>query len=213
MKKVTQYLSILLLLSLFIGINDAEAQNRRKRSSKNDEYFDDKGGFAHRLWYGGNIGLGFSGNSAFSSFSFGLSPMVGYKIFEQLSIGPRVGFQYTYLKGPTDDGRVHAIQPISYSMGLFGRYKFFESIFAHVEVEFQSEQQVFQNARGELLYDFDEDKIFTERNNRENFYVGAGYHSGSGRFGYEIVVLYNLLIAEDDVLLPWDIRFGFTYNF
>ncbi len=213
MNRLFQYASLLLLFAFVISLAPAEAQSRKKRSNKNDEYFDESGGFAHRLWYGGGFALGFSGNSDFSVFNFGLSPMVGYKIVENVSAGPRIAFNYSFMKGYATDGRIHKVQPFSYSVATFARFKFLRSLFAHVEIEFESrESPLVTNGSTLFVLDTDTNKIATVREGRENFYVGLGYTSGS-IWGYEILVLYNTTEPDDSLNLPFDIRFAITYNF
>ena len=86
MKKVLliAFLSSVLVIALS---QEAYGQRSSKRSST-DEYFDESGGFQHRLWYGSHVTLGFQGNSFQSTFQAGLAPMIGYKVFDALSIGP-----------------------------------------------------------------------------------------------------------------------------
>ncbi|MBK9015403.1 MAG: hypothetical protein IPM82_15825 [Saprospiraceae bacterium] len=94
MKKILLF-SLLALIFTVAFTNEAMAQKKgKKKSSKTDEYFDDSG-FANKLWYGGNFLLGFAGSNNQSQFTFGLAPMIGYKLVNDLiSIGPWVGFEY-----------------------------------------------------------------------------------------------------------------------
>ena len=211
MKNFFQYISLVLVFAFLISLAPAEAQ-RSKRNSKNDEYFDESGGFAHRLWYGGGFLLGFSGNSEFSVFNFGLSPMVGYKVIENVSVGPRIAFQYSFIKGYATDGRIHNSQPFSYSVATFARFKFLQSLFAHIELEFESRESPLVTNGNLFVLDSRTNEIATVREGRQNFYIGAGYTSG-GIWGYEILVLFNTTEPDDSINLPFDIRFGITYNF
>lgn len=45
-----------------------------------------------KIWYGGGLNLGFSGQSGLNVLQLGASPMVGYKILPRWSVGPRVSF-------------------------------------------------------------------------------------------------------------------------
>ncbi|MEM1320158.1 MAG: hypothetical protein AAGG75_07875 [Bacteroidota bacterium] len=211
MKKFTFYCSLILALAFFINISNADAQ--RKRRSSNDEYFDESGGFVHRLWYGGGFNLGFSGNNAFNIFNIGISPMVGYKIIDNVSIGPRVNLQYVHIKGQGSDGGIHTSQQLNYGLSAFSRFKFLENFFAHLEFEYESNKapNVLASNPNILAIDRNGD-VITTRQNRENFYIGAGYTSG-GIFAYEILILYNTSVPDDSFESPFDYRFGFTYNF
>ena len=207
MKKFSFYLSLILALAFFVNINTADAQRR----TKNDEYFDESGNFASRLWYGGGFNLGFTGNSAYNVFGIGISPMVGYKIIENISIGPRASFNYTHVKGVGSDGGIHKVQPIDFGIGAFGRFKVIENFFAQVEFEFESREDFFVDGLGRFAINSD-GNVVTQRQARENFYIGAGYSSG-GLFAYEIMILYNTSVPDDTFESPFNYRFGFTYNF
>ncbi|MEM9920359.1 MAG: hypothetical protein AAF990_19840 [Bacteroidota bacterium] len=215
MKNLVKLISLFLLCFLVVGLNQADAQRRSsKRSSKNDEYFDESGSLKNKLWYGGGFNLGFSGGNNINIFNIGISPMVGYKIIETVSVGPRVGLQYSFIKGFGTDNQTYRFQPISYSVGLFGRFKAFQNLFAHVEYEFESAEVFFTtvNARGTVLA-VRNGEVLKQRENRDNFYIGGGYNSGNGLFGYEILILYNVMESDDNINLPLDFRFGFTWNF
>lgn len=204
MKKflLLSFLSIL-FISAFSDGAYAQQRGKKKKSSKTDEYFDESG-FVNKLWYGGGIILGFSGSNNESLFTFGLSPMVGYKVLDDLiSIGPRVGFEYNHYR--VDLGQVYKNSSLSYSVGAFTRIKAFPNFFAHMEYEYQNTEFIdrFDSAQGKLI---------TRRVTYDNVYIGAGYNSG-GLLGYEIMLLYNVNQAENTVDSPFDIRAGFTYKF
>lgn len=204
MKKILQ-LSVLIFAVLLCFNNDAFAQRKKKKKkSETDEYFDESGGFAHRLWYGGNFTLGFSGGNISSVFQLGISPMVGYKLTDQLSVGPRISLLYTYYKTELAPNDIQSQDPLTYGIGAFARYKAFSNLFAHIEYEFENEAN-FVILNGDL-------EVLTREQN--NFFLGAGYNSNSGGpWGYEILLLYNLLLPENTVEVPFSLRFGFTYNF
>lgn len=213
MSKSIFLLAISMLIAFAVSQPLHAQKSRNKRSSGVSEYLEEKGNFASKLWYGGNFNLGFSGNSYYSLFNLGVAPMVGYKIFPAFSVGPRFSLQYTYIRGIGTDGNIHKVQPISYSYGAFARYKFLRSLFAHVEYEHENAE--FPYFSGPYLYyDATLAKIATARIGRDNVYVGIGYNSSAGMgFGYEIMLLYNTTLPANSPDLPFDIRFGFTYNF
>ncbi len=139
MKNLTKILPVLLLFIFVAGIQDAVAQRsgkKKKKKDTTDEYFDDKGSFASRLWYGGGVNLGLSNGY----FEFGLTPMVGYKFTDALSIGPRGRMLFQHYK--LSDGQTnYNLRTFSYGMGIFGRAKVFNNFFAHVEYEHEREGQ------------------------------------------------------------------------
>lgn len=212
MKRIIQ-LSVLVFTLLLCFNVDSYAQygygkkkkkKKKTKTEKNDEYFDESGGFAHKLWYGGGFNLGFSGNSFQSLFQLGISPMVGYKITEAFSIGPRASVQYNYFR-INDGGRVLKASPITWSAGAFTRYKVLQNFFAHGEIAYQNELVSFNTSGNELI---------PIRRTRTSYFLGAGYNSGNGILGYEIYLLYNLNLPANLInTSPIDFRIGFTYNF
>lgn len=206
-------LSFLILLVAAIAITPAEAQTKKKKSGT-DKYFDESGQkFSQKLWYGANLGLGFNGGLGYSYFNMSLFPMVGYKILKPLSVGPRVGVNYTYLKGVASDGNIHGVALTDYSFGPFARLKFLNYFFVHSEYEVTFRELLYGDQNGDLIWDSDNQKIYTERAPaKSNFYAGLGYTSGQ-EFSYEISVLYNFLEPENSQNLPFYIRAGFTYRF
>ncbi|MEM6967428.1 MAG: autotransporter domain-containing protein [Bacteroidota bacterium] len=227
MKKTLQFLLVFSVLMMGFTY-DANAQRKKRNKRDVDEYFDDRGSFKDRLWYGGgfNIGGGVGGN--FSSFQFGVSPMVGYKITDFFSFGPRVSIDFNYLKGNTItlaglnqgvaiDGGRQASWITSVSGGLFARAKVLETIFLHGEVGYQSSKFAAAQSVGNqafLVYDEDTDKLVTVNDNRNTALLGVGYNSSvGGGLGYEILVLYDFLVSEEEDALPFDFRIVFTYRF
>lgn len=198
MRKIGFLLPLIILL--FVTATQAQrrdgSQQRPSRSTSS---------LAQSLWYGGGFNLGFSGNGRTNLFQFGLSPMVGYKIFEEFSIGPRFALQYNYYKSQTLNGGTDSAQPFSWSIGAFTRYKIIPTIFAQVEFEFENEPDIY----------IDFDRINVVRREQNNFYIGGGYTSsrGLGTWGYELVLLFNLNQSNSTIDLPYVLRIGVTYNF
>ncbi|MBK7871298.1 MAG: hypothetical protein IPJ74_11780 [Saprospiraceae bacterium] len=188
-------ISLLLLIAIFTMQSTAEAQNRSRENDRRQSEF------ASRLWYGGGLTLGFTSSGNESLFQIGLSPMVGYKIFEPFSVGPRVNLLYSHYR-INFSGDIESANAVSWSAGVFTRYKIVRNIFAHVEYEFEN-AAVFSYALSGL------EALRRERN---NFYVGGGYNSG-GTWGYEILLLFNTLQPENDINPPFSFRIGFTRNF
>lgn len=189
-------LSAFFFLVLFCSFSPEAAAQRVNRDRKQND------NFSSRLWYGGGLNLGFASNNFESLFQIGVSPMVGYKIFEEFSVGPRAAIQYSYYKVRFGNSTESA-QPLSWALGVFSRYKIIRNIFLHAEYELENEA-VFNTFSGDLE---------VLRRERNNVFIGGGYNSGAP-FGYEILLLYNLNLPENNSLdLPFELRFGFTYNF
>ena len=186
---------------------------KKTTAKKTDQYFDESGGFKHRLWYGGNFNLGFDGDGQnYSMFTVGLTPMIGYKIIGGLSAGPRIGFNYSKLKIADNAGQNISVNLRDYTLGAFTRYKVFKSFFAHVEGDYNSAQIPGSAQQPWVLIKDVNGKPFTFRDNKVNYYAGVGYNSG-GLLGYEIMALYNFSVTSNDLRNPLELRFGFTYNF
>ncbi|MFT4667165.1 MAG: hypothetical protein ACI8YQ_003081 [Polaribacter sp.] len=215
MKKILKTTMLMLACLFIVGVTDVDAQYGKKKKKKkkvekveeadNDDYFDESGGkFIDKLWYGSGLTLGFAGGNNESVFTIGISPMVGYKLTDRFSVGPRVVLDYTLYKTNQVSNSVQRVDLVTYGLGFFGRAKIFQSLFAHAEYAILS--QAFPAQSGNDLVTF--------RQNTNNFYIGGGYHSGGGGgLGYEIVLLYNTLEPDDSIDLPIDFRVGFTWGF
>lgn len=186
-----------LVALLLVSFNfEAEAQRDRNRDKNNrndtEDYFDESGVGSFRFWYGGGVGLNFGSGFNSSQFNFSISPMAGYKITPEFSIGPRVELSYSHIR-LGNGNNVEKFNFLDYGVGVFSRYKLFTQFFAHAEYQIESRK-------------------FTDgtRDSRNNFFLGGGYTSG-GQIGYEVSILWNFL--EDSADLPLDYRIAFTYNF
>jgi long-subunit fatty acid transport protein len=172
-----------------------------------DKYFDESQGFTHRLWYGGGLALGFSAGASSSLFQIGVSPLIGYKITDEFSIGPRFSFLYSHYRVEDFFGNVARANLVDYGVGAFTRYKIIRNFFIHLEYGADNIESpvVPLQASG--------DQLVTARRLESNAFVGAGYNDGNGVWGYDIYILYNVLLAENSIRSPFDFRFGLTYNF
>ena len=195
MKNIPRVFALLLLFTFVIGVSTAEAQRSKKKRNSTEEYFDESGGFAHRLWYGGGFNLNFGGNGITNQLLIGVSPMVGFKINSVLSVGPRVSIDYTEIF-------IDGLNPraIFWGVGPFARGKITDQIFAQVEYEYRGISGL-NSATGNQ---FDND---------EAFFIGLGYQSsGGGLIGYEFSAHYNFL-DDNELNIPITFRAGLNYNF
>ncbi len=185
---------------------------KTKTKTETDDYFDESGGFKHRLWYGGGFTFNMGGTSLLNMFQLGLTPMVGYKIIGELSVGPRMGFDYRYIKGLTNYNETQSFSVTNYSLGLFARYKF-GNFFAHAEYMNDWLRDIYVNGNDQIILDADK-KLLVEKRTVQTPSLGIGYTSG-GVVGYEILLLYNARIANDNTTLelPFNFRIGLNYKF
>ena len=178
--------------------DDLRYGQRNDRSNRDD--------FSGQLWYGAGAQLGFQGGNNQSFFQIGVSPIVGYKLTNFLSVGPRGSLVYNNF---AYDVRVAsgAIERqkenwIGWSAGLFTRAKIFQPFFAHVEYSLVSDQEFF--ASGE-----------SRRETRAIPFLGGGISQGGGpgQGGFEFMVLFRLTPRDRLNDQPFEIRSGFNYNF
>lgn len=185
-----------------------QAQTKRSSKKTTEQYFDESKGLKHKLWYGGGFNLGFQNNV----FQIGISPMVGYKIFEQLSVGPRVEINYTYRKFDNVCPQIFNKNTTDFSVGAFTRYKFLKQFFAHVEYNLEFFENLDPDNDGFISVDCASEDVISANEQKSNLFIGAGYNSG-GLIAYEIALLYNLLEPEDSIEIPFSLRIGITYQF
>lgn len=85
-----------------------------------------KENFLDKVFVGGNMGLQF-GTVTFID----VSPLVGYRINDQLSVGVGATYQYYHYKD-----KVYDLETNVYGGRIFGRYFFTDYLFAHGEYEY-----------------------------------------------------------------------------
>ena len=194
------FIRFTLVICLLVGLlSPALAQRRAKKKPAK---------FTDHLWYGGGFNLGFSGNT----FNLGVSPMVGYKLTPEFSLGVRVPFEYSYAKLINTQGNGVNFNGIDFGVGAFTRYKIFRGIFAHAEYNNLWLEEPLRQGNNFLIDPENPDALLTENITRNEANVGLGYSSGN-IWGYEISVLYDVLIPENSIQNPWSIRVGVNYKF
>jgi hypothetical protein len=174
-----------------------ETASQRKKREKEEKSLKNK------LWYGGSFNLNFGGQNGLSAFTIGVTPMIGYKIWGPISLGPRIGVNYTALK----ESGLKTANLFDFEAGIFSRVKIWGPIFAHLEAGNEWSQY-------RQSYDSSTQKWTKGTQERFNQYVGLGYNNGNGGSGYDVVILYNF--ADQDIntnRLPIDFRIGFTWKF
>ena len=177
------------------GADSRESSRSSSRTVVQDKKFSD------RLWYGAGGILNFQGVSgAANRFQIGISPMVGVKVTEHLSFGPRLEVNYVSTRISVAD----KLNSVSFGAGLFGRLKLFQVIFVHAEYDFIWDDEFFINPTT--------NEIFSERVREAQLPIGIGYNNGYGGLGYEISLMYDVLNQETGSI-PIVYRAGLTYRF
>lgn len=158
--------------------------------------------FGENLWFGTGAQLGFSGGNNTSFFQIGLSPIVGYKVNNFLSVGPRGSFVYNSYKEDFGNGEFKA-NFATWSAGAFARAKVFLPFFVHAEYSIINEVQNF-DANGDAI-----------RRTRAVPFVGGGISQGGGTraVGFEMLLLFRLSQADQIGDSPFEFRTGINYNF
>ncbi len=204
---IKKFSTFLLFLIFILSANTSFAQNAKSKKLKEKEtkeYFDESGGFKHRLWYG----IHFAGNIfQFTSDRFRIAPIVsvGYKATDRFSVGLVGKMDYSYERLYTTSGKRIVFSSTDFGGGAFARFKFVENIFGHAELEATK----FQFATGVDIAG----NIIKQTLVQQHCYLGGGYRSGMNNWGYEIMLLYNVLDKPTSVRFPIDIRIGFSYKF
>jgi len=124
-----------------------------------------------KIFFGGNFGLQF-GNFTLIE----LSPLIGYKISDYLSLGTQLIFTYTKIKN-------YGIKTYIYGNSYFLRYYFHKNFFSHIEYQWlkldSKYTSIFLNAQ----------KSYT----LNNLYLGAGIKQIiSPRSFISLIFLYNV---------------------
>jgi hypothetical protein len=183
---LTVFFSICTLFSV-------SAQRSNRDTDKPEE-----NSFKSKLWYGGALNLGNANFGGSNFFGIGVSPMMGYKIIPNLSVGPRVSILF----GSAKERGFPATSLFNTEAGAFVRYKIFRGFFIQGEVSNEWVQTPIGMGEKQTVERF-------------NQYIGAGYNWGNGGFGQEMGIYYNFAIARDldSFQQPFGLRIGFTYKF
>lgn len=199
-----------LLLLLCCSVSFALfAQTTEKEAEDDLDYYSDRrpvtsvndGSFGDRIWWGTGAQLGFSSNNFESFFQLGLSPIVGYKINEIISVGPRGSFAYNSYR-QTRTGGDFKTSFVTWSAGAFVRARIAFSIFAHAEYSLTNE-----------VLGFNGDEAI--RATRAVPFLGGGLQQGGGpgQAGFEILVLFRLSSPDRINDSPFEFRTGINFNF
>jgi len=234
MKNVLR-ISVLVLIALFMLPGDADAQRygkkkkKKKKKKKTEQKSENSINFQDRLWYGAGGSLNFFDVPGQSQFTIGLFPMVGYKFNNWLSAGPRVEAAYTNIRiaafdSNTGNFRTVRTNQFDFGGGAFARAKSPFGIYLHTEylirndqclTDFNGDCQVENpTSWAGARLDDDDRNLETKRLIRDSYYIGLGYNSsGFSKIGYEFQINYDLLLPDDVITSPFEIRAGLTYNF
>lgn len=203
-----------LLLALLTYSTSAYAQTSDEKAREDlDFYVNNRDGDRERFneggdfWYGTGAQLGFGATQFQSEFRIGITPILGYKINNFLSVGPRAGILYNRIRRDLGGGTEFKQGFITWSAGAFARAKVYRGFFAHAEYSLVNEVQGFNQTGPD---DFD-----LIRSTRAIPFAGVGLNQGGGpgQTGFEILVLFRLTQPEVINDSPFEFRTGINWNF
>ncbi len=148
--------------------------------------------FGSRIFVGGNLGLQF-GNPTLID----ISPLIGYRITEQVDAG--VSLTYKYYSGSYKySNTTQEFNTNIFGGGVFSRYNFTESLFAHAEVEYLN---------------FNMEQINSGIIENRNIGVTSVFIGGGIKQSFAtIMLLYNLNETMNSPYTNPIIRIGFTFG-
>lgn len=178
--------TILLLAILFMGVQTMTAQKSEGNS------------FKENTWYGAHVGLGFNASSARSDFSVKLAPMMGYRIFDPISVGPRANISYQHTRFRDFGGEPYLkLNFVDLGLGAFVRAQVYRQYFVQAELMYERVEVLTQS--------LEEEKV-----NGMNAYIGVGMNSGGSNPSADLMLMYDLNLQSLRKLNLIDLRFGFT---
>ena len=181
---------LLSVLSIFLALAVAQAQTNTE-TDENTEEGNEKGKsgtpLSERIYFGGNLGFGF-GDVTF----YDISPLVGYRLTDQFSMGLGGTYRYT-------NNKIFNVQFDVTGGRIFARYDITPTIYPYLEYE-------------RLSFRFGGSE--QPREWQEAIFGGAGFFQPMGRRGgVNILALYMLNWTATTRIYsqPWQIRVGFQY--
>lgn len=185
--KAIKILCLLVISCLFFYTPSLKAQ-----------FLNEQPEFEKKWVFGGDFGLGFSSYGS----NIIVSPQIGYRITPAWEFGTRLTYNYysynqNRLKFSTNN----------YGGGFYTTYEIFRGIFAHLENELLSYEQVFYDP---LTFDITN----KERATVHSVFIGGGIRQYfGGRAFATITILYNLNETLDSPYSNPLFRIGFGYGF
>jgi hypothetical protein len=180
------------------GLELPGREQARKAAQQHAEQFT-------KLFVYSGIGLGYSSLYGYSNFNFSISPAIGYRINDRLSVGPGISYAYNYYG--TDDGYGHksSINTSNFGVKAFAQFMVYKQFFLHGEYEVTKAQLLTVDQNGYYAG--------TVSRSIQTPLLGVGYRSQiSNRAAADIVVLYNFQDDYNSIYPNPVIRFNFLFN-
>ncbi len=153
------------------------------------------------------FGLGFNSFAGYSQFNGSLSPALGVRLNERLSVGP--GITYTYNRYGFSNGTGQggtSLSTTSIGIKAFGQFRVIDQFLVHAE---------FESTRAQLL-EIDANGFLTGgkvTRTVQTPLAGLGYRQQfNTRAAADILLLYNFQDTFDSIYSNPVIRFNFLFN-
>ena len=161
-----------------------------------------------RLFIYTGFGLGYSSYAGYSQFSASISPALGIRLNDRLSVGPGISYAYNnYGFGNGSGATVASISTSSVGIKVFGQYRVIDQFLVHAEFENTRAQLLEVDANGYLTGGVITRTIQTPL-------AGLGYRQQfSTRAAADILLLYNFQDNYNSIYSNPVIRFNFLFNF
>ncbi len=159
-----------------------------------------------KLFVYSGFGLGYSSYSGYSQFNFSISPAIGYRVNDRLSIGPGISYAYSNYgisNGYNTKGSTN-FSTSSFGVKGFAQLMVIDNFFVHAEYEVTKAQLLAQDNSGNFS---------TISRSVQTPLAGIGYRSQiSNRAAADIVLLYNFQDNYNSIYPNPVIRFNFLFN-
>ena len=135
----------------------AQSDSTAQKQSEPVQQTEKSQSMGSRWYYGGNIGFSFWNDY----FYLSISPLVGYKITPQFSVGAKIGYAYS-----SDSSVDPTFNTSNYGGSLFTRYRIIPQFYLHGEFAYISYENVYLRPLGGYT---------TERNWVPFLLLGGGF--------------------------------------
>lgn len=159
-----------------------------------------------KLYYGGSFGLDFS-----NGWLVEVSPLVGYKVGNGISLGANASFRYLSAILMSKYGQSYNRTNFTGSIGVFGRKK----LDAHIFVQAEAGMALYDVPMydGQFVRLDAENRAAAERLWQPALPIGMGFTSGDCT-SFNMIVLYDVLYQEGTPKPSgWTLRMGFEHRF
>ncbi len=159
-----------------------------------------------KLFVYSGLGLGYSSYAGYSQFNFSISPAIGYRVNDRLSIGPGISYAYSNygISNGYNTNSSTNFGTSSFGVKAFAQLMVIDNFFVHAEYEVTKAQLLAQDNYGNFS---------TINRSVQTPLAGIGYRSQiSNRAAADIVLLYNFQDNYNSIYPNPVIRFNFLFN-